>query len=122
MTASDHIATYAQGWTKGDPLAILKATAESYVFDDPNSGKVTKSDFVVYFNELKSKVESLRGGIVHPHFIEFTEVVPKSEGDVITVWCWRSIPGTKIEGSSLIKATDEGIVSERVAYYSALPK
>ena len=121
MNASDHIGTYAEGWTNGDPLMILKATTDDFVFDDPNAGKITKSDFVVYFKELKNTVDSLRGGIEHPHFMDFTEVVPKSDGDIVTVWCWRAIPGTKIQGSGLIKATSEGIISERITYYAARP-
>ena len=42
MSASEHLGTYAEGWTKGDADTILKTVAEGYTFDDPNTGVISK--------------------------------------------------------------------------------
>jgi hypothetical protein len=121
MTASEHIATYAEGWTQGDAAKILKGTAESYVFDDPNAGQITKAGFPGYLDGLKAVVEELRGGASHDQFMELSEVATQEDGGQVTVWCWWAIPGTDIAGSGLIKVGPEGVVSERIAYYTKLP-
>ena len=62
MSAADHLGTYAEGWTKGDANLILNAVADDYTFDDPNAGKITKSEFTEYLSGMKETVRSLRGG------------------------------------------------------------
>jgi hypothetical protein len=39
----------------------------------------------------------------------------------LTAWCWWKILGTDIQGSGLIKVGAEGILSERITYYTLLP-
>ncbi|MEM7224880.1 MAG: hypothetical protein AAF495_18010 [Pseudomonadota bacterium] len=120
MSSADHLGTYAGGWTNGDAAAILDAAADGFVFDDPNAGPIAKADFAAYFAQLKETVESLRGGSPQANFMDLSEVVTNEEGGVLTAWCWWSIPGTEIQGSGLIKASDDGILSERITYYTAL--
>ena len=36
MNAAEQLAMYADGWTKGDAAALLRATADEYILDDPN--------------------------------------------------------------------------------------
>lgn len=121
MGAAEKLGTYAEGWSNGDSEAILSATADSFVFDDPNSGAITKADFTTYLAGLKDVVAALRNGDDGGTFMELSEVVTKDDGGVLTASCWWEIPGIGIQGSGLIKVTDDGVVSERIAYYTKLP-
>jgi hypothetical protein len=120
MSSADHLGAYAGGWTNGDPAAILAATADGYVFDDPNAGRIAKADFDAYFAQLKDTVDAIRGGKPEKNFMDLTEVVTHEADGVVTAWCWWSIPGTDIQGSGLLKVSDDGVVSERITYYTAL--
>ncbi len=120
MNSANHLGTYAEGWTKGDSALILQVTSDSYVFDDPSAGHISKADFASYFAQLKQNVESVRGGEPGETFMDLTEVVTSEEEGVLTAWCWWAIPGTEIQGSGLIKIGSEGVLSERITYYTPL--
>jgi hypothetical protein len=122
MSASEHLGTYAEGWTKGDAELILKAAADNFTFNDPNAGVIPKSEFAAYLEGMKETVSSLRGGTLPEPFMELSEVVTKEEEGVLTAWCWWAIPGTQIKGSGLIKVGSEGVQSEMIAYYTKLPE
>jgi hypothetical protein len=66
-------------------------------------------------------VDSIRGANYDGPFMDLSEVVTKEEDGVLTAWCWWAVPGTEIQGSGLIKVRDDGVVSERISYYSKLP-
>jgi len=121
MSAADYLETYAEGWTKGDSATILSVASGSFVFDDPNAGKVSKGEFAEFFSGLKATVASVRGDDYEGRFMELSDVVTKEDGDGLTASCWWSIPGTDIQGSGLIKVGSDGVVSERIAYYTKLP-
>ena len=121
MSAADHLGAYAEGWTNGVSDTILGAASESFVFDDPNAGKVAKADFAAYFAGLTELVASIRGDGYGAPFMNLSEIVTKEEDGVLTASCWWAIPGTEIQGSGLIKVTNDGVVSERIAYYTKLP-
>ena len=121
MGATEHLGTYAEGWTKGDADLILKAAAESYAFDDPNTGVISKNEFSSYLAGLKETVSSLRAGAQLGTFMEISEVLTDEKDGVLTAWCWWSIMGTEIKGSGLIKVGAEGVRSEVIAYYTKLP-
>ncbi len=121
MSAADYLGTYAEGWTNGDSETILSVVSDSFVFDDPNAGKVSKGEFAEFFSGLRATVASIRGDEHEGPFMELSEVVTKEDGDGLTASCWWSIPGTDIQGSGLIKVGSDGVVSERIAYYTKLP-
>ena len=118
MTTADYLGQYAEGWTKGDAGAILKAVSDDYTFDDPNVGKITKSDFTTYLLSLKESVKSAQGGRLPTPFMELSEVVTHEKDGVMTAWCWWSIPGTSMKGSGLIKVGPTGVRSEVITYYA----
>jgi hypothetical protein len=120
MSSTDHLGTYAEGWTKGDAGLILQAASDSFVFDDPNAGRINKTDFTSYFSKLKQLVDSTRGPEFNGSFMELSEIVTNEDGDLLTAWCWWEIPGTDLQGSGLIKGDAEGILSERITYYTQL--
>ena len=121
MSTSEHLGTYAEGWTKGDADTILKVVADSYTFDDPNTGVISKNEFTNYLAGLKETVSSLRGGTLPEPFMELSEVMTDEKEGVLTAWCWWAIPGTEIKGSGLIKVGTEGVRSEVITYYTKLP-
>ena len=88
MSAADYLGTYAEGWTNGDSETILSATSDSFVFDDPNAGKITKRDFAEFFAGLKEAVAAIRGGEQEGPFMELSEVVTKGDDDGLTA-SWR---------------------------------
>lgn len=116
---SRHLATYAEGWTKGDVETILRAATADYVYDDPVAGKVTRDGFHAFFADLRRTVEAERGSAAHETFMDLTEVVTSEETNgELTAWCWWAIPGTRLEGAGLIKVGPNGVRSERIAHYA----
>ena len=55
-------------------------------------------------------------------FIELSEIVTQEEGGILTAWAWWVVPGTPIEGSGLIKVGPNGVLSERLTFYTKLPE
>lgn len=120
MTIADFIGAYAEGWTAGDAARIIGATAPGYVFDDPNAGKISRDALRGYLEELSAALDALRGGARDGNFLDLSEVVVEETADGATVWCWWQAPGTGIGGSGLIKVGPEGVISERITYYTKL--
>jgi hypothetical protein len=120
MSKADHLAAYAEGWTTGDSGTLVSALADSYVLDDPNHGRVTKGEMVAYLDGMKAMVSELRGGKEEAQFLALSEVLTGEGDGELTAWCWWTVPGTSIQGSGLIKVSDDGVVSERLTYYTAL--
>ena len=121
MSKADHLAAYAEGWTTGNTDKILSALADNYVLDDPNHGRVTKGEMAAYLDGMKATVSELRSGKEEAIFVALSELLTGEEDGEMTAWCWWAIPGTSIEGGGLIKVSDDGVVSERLTYYTALP-
>ena len=42
MSIQDHIAAFAEGWTRGDLERILASLAPQFRLDDPNAGEIAK--------------------------------------------------------------------------------
>ncbi|MFQ5784906.1 MAG: nuclear transport factor 2 family protein [Alphaproteobacteria bacterium] len=122
MGAADHLGAYADGWTIGDADKIIGALSDGYVLDDPNEGKVGKADFAGYLAGMKEAVASMRGEDYSGPFMELTEVTTREDGGVLTAWCWWSIPGTAFQGAGLIKVGNDGVHSEKLAFYTKLPE
>ncbi len=120
MSAVDHLGAYAEGWTNGDADKIIGSLSDDYVLDDPNEGKVGKADFANFLAGMKEAVASMRGEDYSGPFMELTEVTTREDGGVLTAWCWWSIPGTTLQGAGLIKVGDNGVQSEKLAFYTKL--
>jgi len=121
VAATDQLTVYAEGWANADPDRILEAASPDYFFDDPNAGRIERADFASYFEATKEAVEAMRTSPSSTTWMEIGEVATREEDGVLTAWCWWAIPGTGVEGSGLIKVGAEGVVSERIAYYTPLP-
>ena len=120
MSKADHLAAYAEGWTTGSSDKVLSALADNFVLDDPNHGRVTKSEMAAYLEGMKATVDELRGGKPEAQLLALSEVLTGEADGVLSASCWWTAPGTSIEGGGLIKVSDDGVVSERLTYYTAL--
>ena len=121
MAAGDYLGQYAEGWTKGDAQIITGSLADSYQLDDPNAGMFDKQAFADYLAGMWQMVEGIRGKTSDP-LLDITEVVTQEDQGVITAWVWWAVPGTPIQGSGLIKVGDQGVLSERLCFYTKLPE
>ena len=123
-TRGDILSQYAEGWIQGDAAKIMAACAPAYQIYDPDlASSIGLLDFAAYFGKLKDSAEASARSEGHPvtqPFLELTEVVTQDDGHTLTAWCWWKIPGNGLEGSGLIKVTDQGVVSEKLAYYIGL--
>ena len=123
-TRGEYLGQYAEGWTQGDPDIIMRACAPSYQMVDPEYPlPIPLTRFVTYLANLKEASEAAarsKGDPATQPFMELTEVVTQDDGHTLTAWCWWKIPGNGLEGSGLIKVTDQGVLSEKLAYYIEL--
>ncbi len=123
MSATDHLGAYAEGWANGDADKIIGSVSDGFVLDDPNDGMIGEADFAKHLAGMKEAVASLRGEDYSGPFMELAEVTTREDDDgVLTAWCWWSIPGTTLQGAGLIKVGDDGVQSEKLAYYTQLPE
>ena len=122
MSIQDTIAAYAEGWTLGDSEKIMSAVSPDMVLDDPNVGRIDREALPDYIAGLKNAVAELRAGETHDTLMDMSEVVIKDDETPVSIWAWFTVPGTALAGSALIKVADEGVVEERIAYYTSLPK
>jgi hypothetical protein len=107
-------ALYIEGWETMDAEKLVSAVADGFEFDDPADPEpVTKATLVDYMPRWPEKAETLGGAFA----FEITDKVVQDEDGVLLEWYWWRLAGTDVEGTAVIKTTDEGVVSERLTYY-----
>ena len=106
---------------RGFAALVLESLDAAYELDDPNLGLVKKAEFAEYLAGFKSQVEEMRRQS-SPTLLEFSEIVTQQEGENLTAWAWLVIPGTPIQGAGLIKVGSNGVLSERLTFYTKLPE
>ena len=121
MPVSEAIKTYLKGWELGDGELSLSATAENFHYDDPNTGRIAREDFIEFVKDFKRAAVELGGEENSSPFLDYTDTVIKDDNLPATVWCWWQARGTPLQGSAVIKVSEEGVISERIAYFSRLP-
>ena len=118
---NDFIDTYLNGWKLGDGELSLSATAEDFYYDDPNTGRITRHQFVEFVNDFKRAAVDMGCAKNARPFLEYRDIVIKYDASPVTVWCWWQAIGTELQGSALIKVSEQGILHEQIAYFSKLP-
>ena len=121
-SVQDIIETYLQGWMVGDGELSLSATAEGFYYDDPNTGRIQREDFVEFVNDFKKAAEEMGAEKNANPFLNYCDTVIKVDELPATVWCWWQAVGTSLQGSAVIKVDKSGVLSERIAYFSRLPE
>ena len=54
MSIPKIIETYLKGWQLGDGALSLTATADSFYYDDPNTGRIQRHELVQFVNDFGS--------------------------------------------------------------------
>jgi hypothetical protein len=118
VSIGDQIETYLNGWRTGDASVLWAQTVEDFFFDDPNRGRITRADYQAYIADIWTEAKQYRGDQQFGRFEDLSEIATGELDDgTVNVWFWWEIAGTPIEGSSLVKINEEGVLSETICYY-----
>ena len=112
---------YLEGWRLGDGKMSLQATTPEFFYEDPNTGRIDREHFVTFVEDFKSYVRELINGDLPDPFLTYTDLVIDRSESPHSAWCWWRATNTNFQGSALIKFSDAGVMSERIAYFSRLP-
>lgn len=121
MSVRQTIQTYLRGWELGDAALSLSVTASDFCYDDPNTGRIPRDGFVAFVEDFKRAAVDLGGDENANPFLHYSDTVIKDELLPATVWCWWRAVGTDLQGCALIKVGEEGVLHEKIAYFSKLP-
>jgi hypothetical protein len=73
--ARKHIDAYLEGWRLGDANMSLGATTPEFFYDDPNTGRIPRKDFLQFFEDFRSTVVDGRQAASGGPFLTYTDVV-----------------------------------------------
>lgn len=121
MSVRRHIETYLKGWELGDGEMSLGATANEFCYDDPNSGRIARSEFVRFVEDFRRAAEDMGGEINAVPFLQYSDVVIKDDVSPAIVWCWWQAIGTELQGCARVLVGEQGVLHEKIAYFSRLP-
>ncbi len=121
MSIRQIIETYLKGWELGDGALSLSATADSFCYDDPNTGRIPRNEFVAFVEDFKRAAIEMGAAENANPFLRYSDVVIKEDELPATVWCWWQAVGTELQGSALVRVGEEGVLHEKIAYFSRLP-
>ncbi len=109
-----HRARYIEAWNSMDAAKLLASVTDDFLFDDPTDAEaVTKAALVGYMPKWPAKAAALGAAFE----FEIVDKVVHDDGGLLLEWYrWRLI-GADVEGSAVIKTSDEGVMSERLTYY-----
>ena len=122
MTIPQIIETYLKGWELGDGELSLAVTADSFHYDDPDTGRIERSAFVQFVNDFKQAAVEMGGEPNAKPFLNYSDIVVDYDRSPVTVWCWWHAASTSLQGCALIKVGEEGVLHEKIAYFSKLPE
>ncbi len=121
MILKEIIETYLKGWELGDGALSLSVTADSFCYDDPNTGRISRDGLVQFVEDFKTAAIEMGGEVNANPFLQYTDVVIKDDVDPAIVWCWWQAVGTELQGCARILANEDGVLHEKIAYFSRLP-
>ena len=121
MSIRQHIETYLQGWELGDGALSLSVTAEGFCYDDPNTGRIPRNEFVQFVEDFKTAAAEMGGEVNANPFLQYTDVVIKDDINPAIIWCWWQAVGTELQGCARVLADETGVLHEKIAYFSRLP-
>ena len=122
MSLADIIETYLKGWELGDGALSFSVTADGFYYDDPNTGRIQRGQFVDFVEDFKTAAVAMGGAENAEPFLAYSDVVIKDSELPATVWCWWQAVGTDLQGSALVKVGEQGVLHEKIAYFSKLPE
>ena len=97
-----------------DAALLLASITDDFVFDDPTDPEpITKATVADYMPVWPNKAAELGADF---EFDIIDKVVQDHEG-ILLEWYWWRLVGTDVEGTAVIKTSDDGVFSERLTYY-----
>ena len=120
MKTRHWLETYLEGWRTGDAEKSLRATAAEFFYDDPATGRVHRENFVEFVEAFKAAGAELAGGQLPSPFLQYSNLTV-GDTNPATAWCWWRVTGTDFQGAAVIRFNDDGILSERIAYFTENP-
>jgi hypothetical protein len=115
------IDTYLRGWELGDGELSLGVTSANFHYDDPNTGRIAREDFVEFVEDFKRAAVEMGGESGANPFLEYSDVVIDDSLRPAIVWCWWRAAGTDLQGCARVLVDEEGVQHEKIAYFSRLP-
>lgn len=111
---AEHRDCYIEGWNTMDAGKVLRSVTDDFIFDDPaDPAPITKAELPAYMPRWPEKA-----GLLGASFdFEMVDKVVRDEGGVLLEWYWWRLTGTDVEGSAVIKTSDQGVMWERLTYY-----
>jgi len=95
---------------------VLGALADGFTFDDSALPEpVTKATMADYMASWAERMRALSGDWRY----ENSDEVIRDRDGVLLRWKWWRFTGTNLQGSAFTKTTDDGMITERIAYYVA---
>jgi len=97
-----------------DAEMLVSSVTDDFVFDDPaDPGPVTKAGLAQYMPNWPKKAKALGAAFE----FEITDKTVQDKDGVLIEWYWWKLAGTDVEGTAVIKTTENGVTSERLTYY-----
>ena len=94
--------------------ALQEATPDFVFYDGLLPAPVTRETFPEYLLGWEARMK-LIGGTGRYEVID--EVI-QDDGITLLKWGWWQFTGTNVQGASLVKITNNGVLYEKIAYYS----
>lgn len=111
---AQHRARYIEGWNTMDAEKLLASVTDDFVFDDPTDPEpVTKATLAAYMPVWPEKAARLGASFT----FEIVDKTVQDRDGFLLEWYWWRLAGTEVEGTAVIKTSDEGVMFERLAYY-----
>ena len=110
----DMLREYLAGFQSMDPARSLRATAPDFrVLDGALEFPVSRASFPDYVLGWEERMKAIGGTGRY----EVSDEVVQGLDDCLRRWAWWKFIGTDIEGSALVKVTDDGVAYAKFAYY-----
>ncbi len=121
MSARQKLEIYLEGWRLGDGNKCLEGAVENFFYEDPNTGRIERQDFVAFVEDFKDAAANMNQGKTSDPFLTYSDIVIDESTTPCTAWCWWQATDTPLQGAALVKFDHSGVVRERIAYFSKLP-
>ncbi len=109
---------YLAGVQSMDPERAMRAAAPGYRwFDGALKSPVTRENFSEYLLDWEERMKAIGGSGRY----EVSDELEQDLDDCLLRWAWWKFVSTDVEGSALLKVTDDGVIYEKIAYYK-MPK
>lgn len=108
-------ARYIEGWNSMDADLLLSTVTDDFYFDDPaDPAPITKAGLADYMPHWPAKTKALGATFD----FDMTDRSVLDRDGILLEWYWWKLIGTEVEGTAVIRTSDQGVESERLTYFS----